>query len=223
MSIQWVPTYNDFQNLFSNVYVMRILVSLSKLKGKRGCATEIASILDVHISTTKKYLDLLHRYEMLSKELVRSQPGKPTYYTLKGDKLHVILDLDSMAQDLQSEFTVQDFLIREKKGNYPKVSFVIDKHGMVCSINVRKRTKAQRYVTRKIELATSESLFIKNLPHPAMDPKSFLKICKEAQISNSFTLKSVYNFSLKLIELGIIERFSKIENKERITQILQGD
>ena len=223
MSIQWIPTYKEFQNLFSNVYMMKILVSLSQLKDKRGCAADIAAILDIHISTTKKYLEMLYRYEFLNKEFVNSQPGKPTYYTLKKNKVTLILDLDTMALDFQSEFSIQDFLIREKKGNYPQVSFVLDRNGMVRSIKIRKRTKARRFVTRKFELTTSETHFIKYLPHPAMDPLSFLKICEKAQINDLFIIKSLQNFSLKLIELGIIEKLSKNEKKRKPTQIFLGD
>lgn len=215
MSISWKPLYDEFQSLFSNNYTLRILVSLSQLTNMRGCAADIASILDIHISTAKKYLDKLNSYHLLLKEVVPTQPGKPTYYALQTKQIHLTLDLDIMSQNFQSKSSIPDILIREKKGSYPQASFLFSNRRKVKTIKIRKRTKALRYVTHKIELSSAESRFMQFLPHPTMEPKSIIKICTKAQITDYFSQKSIFNFTQKLIKLGIIEEIRTTESNSR--------
>ena len=212
MSISWKPSYDEFQNLFSNNYTLRILVSLSQLKNMRGCAADIASILDIHISTTKKYLDKLNSYHILMKEVVPTLPGKPTYYSLQTKQILFTLDLDIMSQNFQSKSPIPNILIREKKGSYPQASFLLSNRGKVKTIKIRKRTKALRYVTQKIELSSTESRFMQFLPHPTMEPESIFEIWTKAQITDYFSQKLILNFTQKLIKLGIIEEIRTTES-----------
>jgi predicted transcriptional regulator len=204
--------------LFSNDYTLRILVSLSQMKNMRGCAADIASILDIHNSTTKKYLDLLNRCHVVEKEIIPTMPGKPTFYTLHTKQINLNLDLDIMSRNFQSKSSIPDFLIREKKGNYPQVTFLLNNRGKVITIKVRKRTKAHGYITHNIDLSPTKSRFMDFLPHPTMEPESFYKICTKIQITDFISQKSLYNFVQKLIKLGIIKEYSITELNSRSNQ-----
>ena len=211
MQILWKPTYQEFQELLTNEFVLKILVVLSKQENMRGCAANISTILGVHVSTAKKYLELLHKYQFVKEEFVPTQPGKPTYYTLKTTQIQIALDLNILSQSLQSEYSIPDLTIREKRDLYPRLTFTLDVEGMVKGIIFRKRTKARRNVTHRIELTTSESNFMKHLPLPTMQPESFLEICKKAQITDYFIKKSLFNFVQKMKKLGVIEELQHLD------------
>lgn len=211
MSDSWNPSYEEFQNLFSNNYTLRILVSLTQLKNMRGSASDIASILDIHISTTKKYLDILNKFRLLEKEFEPTKQGKPTYYILKKKKVNISLDLIKMSRNFQKKISIKDILIRERKGIYPQVSFILTYRGSIQAIKIRKKTKAHRFRTHKIELSSVESRFMQFLPHPTMEPEHFFKICAKSQITDYVSLKIVNNFVQKLLKLEIIKEFSKAE------------
>lgn len=215
MQSSWETSYEEFQSLFLNNFTLRILLALSRLKNMCGSASEIASILGIHISTTKKYLDLLTEQFLLEKKAVPDKPGRPTYYTLKSKELNLNLDLERMSQNFQVTTSIPNIFIREKKGIYPKISLLMDKRGFVQSIKVRKKTKAQRYVTQKIELSSIESRFFRLIPHPTMEPESFDKLCIKAKITDHVSQKLVFNFVLKLLKLGIVKKFHETEIESR--------
>ena len=191
MQILWKPTYQEFQELLTNEFVLKILVVLSKQENMCSCAANISTILGVHVSTAKKYLELLHKYQFVKEEFVPTQPGRPTYYTLKTTQIQIALDLNILSQSLQSEYSIPDLTIREKRDLYPRITFALGVEGMVKGIFFRKRTKARRNVTHRIELTTIESLFMNPHPLPTMQPESFLEICKDAQITDYFIMKSL--------------------------------
>ncbi len=203
--LSWIPNYSEFQELFFNEFSLKILVSLSQQENMKICAAELAAVLEIHISTAKKYLDLLHKYNFVDKELVSTKPGKPTYYTLKTRDLKVILDFDKLSRSLQTEYAISDIFIREKKGIYPKIKFVFGDEKIVSAILIRKQTNTHRLITQRLKLTTIESEFLKYLPFASMPPESFLEICKKAQVILPFSIKSLYNFVQKLKTLGIIE------------------
>jgi len=181
----------------------------------RGSASDIASILGIHVSTTKKYLDLLTESLLLEKKAVPNKPGRPTFYTLKSKDINLKLDLDNMSQTFETKISIPNISIREKKGIYPQISLLMDNRGFVHGIKVRKKTKAQRYVTQKIELSNIESRFFRLIPHPTMEPESFYKLCDKAKIKDHVSQKTAYNFVQKLLKLGIIKEFLETEIKSR--------
>jgi len=211
----WGPSYEEFQSLFLNNFTLRILVTLSQFENMRGSASDIASILGIHVSTTKKYLDLLTESLLLEKKAVPNKPGRPTFYTLKSKDINLKLDLDNMSQTFETKISIPNISIREKKGIYPQISLLMDNRGFVHGIKVRKKTKAQRYVTQKIELSNIESRFFRLIPHPTMEPESFYKLCDKAKIKDHVSQKTAYNFVQKLLKLGIIKEFLETEIKSR--------
>jgi len=108
---------------------------------------------------------------------------------------------------------------RSKKRIYPKVSFILTNRGSIQGIKIRKKTKAHRFVTQTIELSSVESRFMQFLPHPTMEPESFLKICTKTKITDYISQKIVYNLVQKLLKLGIIKEFRKTELNSRSNQI----
>ena len=199
------PTYSEFQELFSNDSAIKILAALFQMRKKRGSAAKLASILGIHITTAKKHLETLHKHGFLIKETVKNQPGKPTYYTIKTDQNLILLDLNILANTVDFNISIPNVVIRERKGLYPRIKFILKKDSNVKSIKIRTRTKAHRTIIRELNLTHHEGQFLKYLPHPTMKPCSLLELCKNANITGPIQIKSIYAFVEKLKDMGIIE------------------
>ncbi|MFX0017076.1 MAG: hypothetical protein ACFFB2_20400 [Promethearchaeota archaeon] len=203
----WKPNLTEFQELFSNDIMLKVLVTLAQQKDMRSSASELALILNIHKSTAKKYLTLLQKYNFVKKKDYLTHQGKPSYYRLITKQIPIVLDVDTLSKDLQDELFIPDVKIREKRNIYPRITYVFGEEGRVEVIKVKKRTKAPKTITFKIKLSQKEGELIKILPHPTMDPESFLTICSKLNIKNKFTKKSLYLFILKLKKYGIIDVF----------------
>jgi predicted transcriptional regulator len=205
--INWKPNYEEFQELFSNENALRILALLSQEK-QQYCAADIAKLLDIHISTSKKYLDLFYTHSLIEKEEFANKPGKPTYYYPKSDQITISLDMSAIAHSLTESLDkdmLPNPLIRERPNIESGTTYDIDRKGLVREITVKKRTKAKRFVKQKLKLSTTEGQFMKYLPHPTMEFNPFLQICSRAKIINYFEIKSLFSFIRKLENLGTIE------------------
>lgn len=208
--LTWRPNYHEFQELFSNNYCLKILMILSQQSQKNEffCASDIAKIFDIHISTVTKYLDLLCKNKFLEKEQILNKAGKPTYYKPKTHNISITLDLPFMTQSLQkiSESTaISNPLIREKPNLAPRVTYEFDDESVITSLIIKKKTKAKRFVKQKIALSMSESNFMKYLPHPTMQAEPFLEICKKANLHDFISIKGMHSFLEKLEKYEIIE------------------
>ncbi len=208
MLLSLKPTYSDLRELFSvfsNDFVIKILTLIFQKPDKCSSASELASILGIHVSTAKKYLELLHEHGFISKKIANDQQGRPTYYTLKTDQVVILLDLKTLSETVDYNISVPNVLIREKKGNFPRVQFIFGENKNIESINIRKRTKAHRTRTQHLNLTDDESKFLEYLPHPTMEPCSLSELCERAKITGLIRIRSLYNFVLKLRDLGIIK------------------
>ncbi|MFX0171457.1 MAG: MarR family transcriptional regulator [Candidatus Hodarchaeota archaeon] len=208
MQVPWRPNHTEFQELFSNDLILKILVTLAQQENMRSSASELASILNIHKSTAKKYLALLYKHNFVTKKDYSTLQGKPSYYRLLAKQITIILDVDTLFKNLQDEFFFPDIKIREKSNIYPRIMYVFDEEGRVKAIKVKKRTKARKTITLTIKMNHMEGKLIKILPHPTMDPESFISICTKLNIEDNFTKKSLYLFILKLKKYGIIDEFS---------------
>lgn len=205
--ITWKPNYQEFQDMFSNENALRILALLS-LEKQEYCAADISKLLDIHISTSKKYLDFFYEQDFLEKKEFSNKPGKPTYYYPKSNQITITLDLHNIAHSLAKkldETTLPDPLIRERPNLESGVTYDIDRKGLVRGITVKKRTKARRYVKQELKISIAEGQFMKYLPHPTMEFEPFLQVCRRAKLVNYFEIKSLLSFVGKLDKLGIIE------------------
>ena len=203
----WAPKYQEFQKVFSNDYTLKILAILSQQQQKL-CAADIAKRLEIHISTAKKYLDLLFDYQFIDREYMPRQPGKPTYYTLTAKQVEITIDIDTIAQEINaaaSKEVLPNPYLRENPDLQPKITYGINTAGLVEEIIIKRRTKAKRIVQQKITLTPDESAFMKYLPHPSMPAEPFLGICERAQLSNFFAIKGLIPFVDKLKKYDIIE------------------
>ena len=205
--ITWKPTYQEFQELFSNDNALRILALLT-LEKQHYCAADIAKLLDIHVSTAKKYLDILYNQDFIEKQEFFNKPGKPTYFYPKSDQINITLDMQTIAGSFAAKFDetkLPDPLIREKLNTKSGVTYEIDSKRTITKITVKKRTKAKRFVKQQIKLSKTEGQFMKYLPHPTMDFKTFSRVCKRAKLDNYFEMKSLLAFVEKLEKLGVIE------------------
>ncbi len=213
--ITWKPNYQEFQDMFSNENALRILALLS-LEKQEYCAADISKLLDIHISTSKKYLDFFYDHDFIEKKEFSNRPGKPTYFYPKSNQITITLDLHNIAHSLakkMDETTLPDPLIRERPNLVSGVTYDIDRKGLVRGITVKKRTKARRYVKQEFKLSTAEGQFMKYLPHPTMEFEPFLKVCRRAKLANYFEVKSLLSFVRKLENLGIIDLKETIDEK----------
>ncbi|MFX1283387.1 MAG: hypothetical protein ACFFB5_07020 [Promethearchaeota archaeon] len=206
----WKPNYQQFQELFANDYCLKILTLIAQ-KGQSEeplCANDIAKILDIHISTATKYLDLLYSHGFVDKNQFLNKPGKPTYYKLRSYNISINIDLLFMNQTLQNLSDIGSIpnpLFREKANLPPRVEYTYDDEQIISEIVIKKRTKARRIIKRKFTLSKTESNFMKYIPHPTMKTEHFLEVCTKAGINDYFTLKEMYSFLQKLEKYQIIE------------------
>ncbi|MFX0208247.1 MAG: ArsR/SmtB family transcription factor [Candidatus Hodarchaeota archaeon] len=207
MLLSLKPQYSDIQGLFSvfsNDYVIKMLALIFQKPDKCSSASELASILGIHVSTAKKHLELLHKFGFLTKKIANDRQGRPTYYTLKTDQVVILLDLKTLSGTVDYNISFPNVLIREKKGLYPRVQFIFGENKSIKSINIRKRTKAHRTRIQRLNLTDDESKFLEYLPHPTMEPCSLLELCERANITGLIRIRSIYNFVVKLQDLGIL-------------------
>ncbi len=196
--------------MFSNDYTLKILAILSQ-QSQKLCAADVARILEIHISTAKKYLDLLFDYQFIDRELIPDKPGKPTYYSAKSTKIDITINIDAIAQEINKESqkdALPNLYMRETPNLQPRITYVFNKTGLVEAIIIKRRTKAKRIVKQKLTLNMAESAFMKYLPHPSMQAERFLTICERAQLKNYFTIKGLIPFVEKLKKYEIIEEIS---------------
>jgi len=208
MLLSLKPKYSDIQGLFSvfsNDFVIKILALIFQKPDKCSSASELASILGFHISTAKKNLEILHELGVLTKKIADDQQGRPTYYTLKTDQVEILLDLKTLSETVDYNISVPNVLIREKKGIYPRIQFILSENKSIKFISIRKRTKAHRTRTQHLNLTSDESKFLEYLPHPTMEPCSLSDLCERANITGLIRMRSLYNFVVKLRDLGIIK------------------
>ncbi|MFQ6123750.1 MAG: hypothetical protein ACE5R6_03975 [Candidatus Heimdallarchaeota archaeon] len=215
----WAPTYHEFQKIFANDFTLKILAILSQ-QSQKLCAADVARILDIHISTAKKYLDLLFDYQFIDCELFPNKPGKPTYYSIKSTRIEITIDIDAIAQEINEELQ-KDALpnpsIRETPNLQPRITYVFNKAGLVEAIIIKRRTKAKRIVKQKITLNKAESAFMKYLPHPSMHAERFITICERAQLKNYYAIKGLISFAEKLKKYDIIE---EIDPNSAVNEVL---
>jgi hypothetical protein len=186
---------------------LRILSLLSQ-QDQNICAADVAKLLDIHVSTAKKYLDLLCKYYFIEEKSFPNKPGRPTYYSVKSKKFTITLDMTYLGQSLDvqpEEGSLPNSLIREKPNLSPRVTYTIDNEDIIRDLTIKRRTRAKRYVKYRITLSKDESNFMKYLPHPTMEPEPFLEICKKANLANYYTIKGILPFIEKLTKFDIIE------------------
>jgi predicted transcriptional regulator len=210
----WKANYQDFQEMFVNDYCLKILSIIFQKSQKKEypCANDIAKILDIHISTATKYLNLLFKNKFIEKEQLINKPGKPTYYKTKSNSISINLDLAFITQTIQNLSDVTSLpnpLIREEPNLSPRVIYKFDDEDTVKSIVIKKNTKARRIVKREFILSKNESQFMKYLPHPTMKADSYIEICSRAGINDVFTIKEMYFFVKKLEKNGIIKKLNE--------------
>ncbi len=206
----WKPNYQEFQNMFSNDNNLKIMMIISQYSRKNQdlCATDIAKILDMHISTATKYLELLCKNKFVTKKQKQNKPGKPTYYRMSVESVSITLDLPFLFQMYQESQNLSEFpspYIREKPNLEPRVSYSFNDDGIIRSIMIKAKTKTRRIMRQKIILSETESAFMKYIPHPTMNAEPFLDICRKAGIDDYFVLKEIFIFLEKLKKYEIVE------------------
>ncbi|MFX1507896.1 MAG: hypothetical protein ACFFDC_17555 [Promethearchaeota archaeon] len=202
----WELDYSSFQQLFANEYSLKIL-SLLFQKSNKLCAADVSKLLDIHISTAKKYLDLLAENNFLRGEKYLQKPGKPTYYSLLVDRINISLELSHLAETMDVPTVTENIpnpKIRENTNLPPRAQFLLDTKDMVTEISVKVQTKAKKTIARKIILNETEGQFLKYIPHPTMQPEHFLDICTKAGISDYYSIKEAYLFTEKLAKYDLI-------------------
>lgn len=208
--LTWKPNYQEFQEMFANDYCLMILLIIHQQNQKNlfPCAADISKILDIHITTVSKYLELLTKFQFIKKDQKFNKPGKPSYYKIQRDTLTINLEFSSMIKKLGEiiqEPKIHNLLIREKPNLSPRVEYFFKSNGTIKKFIVQQKTKAKRIVRRNIILSDIESNFMKFLPYPTMEFQSFIDICKNAGISDVITIKTLLPFLEKLEKYAIIE------------------
>ena len=134
--VTWKPEYQEFQDMFSNENALRILALLS-IEKQQYCASDISKLLDIHISTAKRYLDLFDKHEFIEKQKFSNKPGKPTYYYPKSNQITITLDMPNIAGSIIEKFdeeTLPNPLIRERPNNMSGVIYDIDSKVFIVSL-----------------------------------------------------------------------------------------
>ena len=201
----WKPTIQEFKELFSNDHILTAMVLLNKKTTKNITPTELSDLLKIHITTAKKYLELLTKYGFTTKQVFTDKLGRPSVYTLTTATLSIELSLDEESEFQQIEMDFWNPMIREPIGIDERATYVLDSEGITQAIKIKLKTKAKRLVTFTLELDDKEKKFMKYLPFPTDDPKSLIKICNYANITSPIDIKSIENFVRKLLKYKLIE------------------
>ena len=206
----WKPNYQEFQEMFANDYSLMILLIIHQQNQKNlfPCAADISKILDIHITTVSKYLELLTKFQLIKKDQIFNKPGKPSYYKIQIEALTINLEFSSMTKKLGKIIQkpkIRNLFIRERANLSPRVEYVFKSDGTIKKFIIQQKTKAKRIVQRNVILSDIESNFMKFLPYPTMEFQSFMDICKNAGISDVITIKTLLPFLEKLEKYDIIE------------------
>ncbi len=201
----WQPTIQEFQELFVNPYILDIMVVINSRSGKNITPTELSDVLEIHVSTAKKYLELLVKHNFATKKVLKEKLGRPTVYTLTKSNINISLSLDKDSQVEDLDVEIWNPTIREVKNINKLAIYVLDSNDLVKEIKIKSRTKAKRFVTLTIELSKNEQMFMKYLPFSTADPKSLVKICGKAKLESIVDIKAIENFVKKLLKYNLIE------------------
>lgn len=185
-----------------------MILSQYTRKKQKICAADIAKILDIHVSTATKYLELLCKNKFVNKRQDLNKPGKPTYYRMSVESISITLDLPLISKEFQESQNLSELpspYIREKPNLEPRVSYSFDDDGIITRIMIKSKTKGGRNISQKITLSETESAFMKYIPHPTMNTEPFLEICRKAGINDFFVVKEVLSFLEKLKKYEIVE------------------
>ena len=206
----WTPKFEEIQKLFASEYSLKILVIIYQMsrQGRQLCAADVAKLLNIHVTTAKKNLELLSEYEFLEKEEFPHRPGKPTYFQMKKSEITITLNMETLIENIDQTDNISELpnpSIRENPNLPPRVTYNINNDGLVKEIIVKSRTKGRKTIKRKIVLKKDETNLMKYLPHPTMDSKSFQDILKEANIIDYYNAKMLFEFVKKLMKYDIVE------------------
>lgn len=201
----WEPTLQDFQELFSNEHTLKILLSLYQKNNQKVTATEISDILSIHISTAKKYLDLLYNAGFIDKKVMKDKPGKPTIFNIKRTEYNVVLNLETLSSVEIEEINIKNLMIREKPNLHTRITYEIGKNGLIDQINIKLNTKAKKIITIKLILTLNEKFFLKFVPLPSEETKQLIKLCYNAKIYSKPDIKLIESFVYKLKKYDILE------------------
>ena len=201
----WKPSIQEFYELFIKEYVLNIMVVMNSRIDKSITPTELSDVLQIHVSTAKKYLELLAKYEFASKLILTEKLGRPTVYTLKTTTINISLNLekDTSIEDIDVE--IWNPTMREVKNIDQIATYVFDSDDLLKEIKVKSLTKAKRFVTQTIELSKNEQQFMKYLPFSTEEAKPLIKICNKAKIEAIVDIKAIENFVKKLLKYDLIE------------------
>ena len=201
----WHPTIQEFQELFSNIYVLNIMVIMNSRPNKNITPTELSDVLEIHVSTAKKYLELLVKHGFAEKEVLKYKLGRPTVYTLTRANIDISLSLDKESHVENLDVEIWNPTIREVKNIDEIATYILDHNDLVKEIKIKSKTKAKRFVTLTIEIAKNEQQFMKYLPFSTAEPQSLIKICNKAKLESIIDIKAMESFVKKLEKYNLIE------------------
>ena len=201
----WQPSIQQFKELFTNEYIPNIMVIMNTTFDKSITPTELSDILEIHVTTAKKYLELLVKYNFATKKVLTKKLGRPSLYTLTTNKILISLSLDEDSTIDEINIEIWNPTIREIKNIDEIANYIQDKDGLIEEIKVKIKTKAKRYVTLGIKLSKKEQQFMKYLPFSTAEPKSLIKVCQKAGIETIVEMKSIETFVRKIKSYNLIE------------------
>ena len=201
----WQPTIEQFKEFFNNEHILNIMVVMNKKNDKSVTPTEISDLLQIHISTAKKYLELLTKYNFAVKEVLKNKLGRPSVYTLTTKKLSIELSLNREEDFQNIDLEIWNPFIREASNIDEIASYELDENNLIKTIKVKSKTRAKRFVTMTLELDKNEQLFMKYLPFSTQEAKSLIKICNKANVTTTIEIKAIENFVRKLHKYNLIE------------------
>ena len=201
----WMPTIQEFKELFANNYILDVLSILSAKNDKSITPMELSDLLEIHVTTAKKYLELLTKYDFTSKIILKNKLGRPSVYTLIKETIEIKFSLTNNFLEDDLILDIWNPVIRESVNIDEIAEYRFDSDILVNEIKVKIRTKAKKDIPIILKLDKNESLFMKYLPPPQSDPKSLIKICNSANISSNIDMKLIENFARKLLKYKLIE------------------
>jgi hypothetical protein len=185
-------------NLLSRDYALRVFALL--VNYRNISASETASRLNLHIRTAQEFLDGLTDLNIVKKEEVFERKRPYYRYALNTDRISFELDLKKL-QTVESDEEIST-PIRERSDSGAR--FVTSRSGQTISAICIWTGSGRDRTERRINLTTSQGIFLYHLPFPDAEPVSIDGIMNRADIGAEFRSEIIDLVDL-LRDHGIID------------------
>jgi len=164
-------------------------------------ASEAASRLGLHINTVQEFLEAMHKSEIVSRKEVYERKRPYFRYKLNSDKVRLELDLSELFTKDENNDS-QEMKIREKANTF--ATFNLSRNKLFFSSVMILSGEGRNKKEKRINLTTSQGLFLYNLPFPDGQYQTVSEIIGKAGVDKN-NLPEIQDIVNLMIEYQVID------------------